>query len=157
MAEERPIIEARQYYLNALGVWVPVTPTTPLPVDTSPGAKTTTTILDVASIDAATTTVLGDCAAIDLSGGPDTLTITVETTYNATATLGIKIHIRTSHDGTDYDTIDWDSWNPSFTAGATIRQMKHYDTSPMYVKVLVENLDAVRTVTDVKVIATVGV
>lgn len=129
----------------------------PLPVDISPGVKAAATILDEASIALSTTTALGDCAAIDLSGGPATLTLTVEATYSGAATQGIKIHIRTSHDGTDYDTIDWDSWNPSFTAGATIRQTKHYDTSPVYVKVLVENLDPAQTVTDVKVIATVGV
>ncbi len=58
--------------------------------------------------------------------------------------------------GADYDTIDWDVWNPSFTAGAAIRQTQHYDVSPGYVKVLVENLDAAQTVTDVTVRATVG-
>jgi len=126
----------------------------PLPVDTSPGAKTATTILDEASIAAGTTTALGDCTAIDLSGGPTTLALTVECTYNAGAAQGIKIHVRTSYDGTNWDTIDWDSWTPSFTAGATIRQTKHYDTSPMYVKVLVENLDAAQVVTNVKVIST---
>ena len=34
--------------------------------------------------------------------------------------------------------------------------LHHYDTDPMYVKVLVENLDAGVAVTDVEVIATVG-
>jgi len=129
----------------------------PLPVDTSPGVKTDTTILDEASIAAGATTALGDCTAIDLSGGPATLALTVECTYNAGAAQGIKIHVRTSYDDTNYDTEDWDSWTPSFTAGATIRQTKHYDTSPMYVKVLIENLDPAQTVTDVAVVATVGV
>ena len=128
----------------------------PLPVDTSPGTKTATTVLDEATIALATTTVLGDCTTIDLSGGPATLALTVEATYNAGATQGIKIHVRTSIDGTNYDTIDWDSWSPSFTAGATIRQTKHYDVSPYAVKVLVENLDGAQAVTAVKVIATVG-
>jgi len=127
----------------------------PLPVDTSPGVKTATTILDEASIAAGATTTLGDCTAIDLSGGPATLALTVECTYNGAATQGIKIHVRTSYDGTNFDTEDWDSWSASFTAGATIRQTKHYDTSPMYVKVLIENLDPAQTVTNVKIIATV--
>ncbi len=126
----------------------------PLPVDITPGTKAATTVLDEASIALATTTVLGDCTAIDLSGGPATLALTVEATYNAGATQGIKIHVRTSPDGTDFDTIDWDSWSPSFTAGATIRQTKHYDVSPYAVKVLVENLDGAQAVTGVKVIAT---
>jgi len=126
----------------------------PLPVDTSPGVKTATTILDEASIAAGATTALGDCTAIDLSGGPATLALTVECTYNGAANQGIKIHVRTSYDGTNFDSEDWDSWTSSFTAGATIRQTKHYDTSPMYVKVLVENLDAAQAVTNVKIIST---
>lgn len=68
----------------------------PIPVDISPGAKTATTILDEASIDAATTTGLDDCDPIDLSGGPDTLALTVKARYNAAATQGIKVHVRTS-------------------------------------------------------------
>ena len=128
----------------------------PLPVDTSPGLKTATTILDKASIAASATTTLADCDAIDLSGGPATLAITVEATYDGAATQGIKIHVRTSHDGTNFDTIDWDSFTPSFTVGTTIRQTKHYDTSPYAIKVLVENLDGAEAVTAVKIIATVG-
>lgn len=128
----------------------------PLPVDTSPGLKTATTALDEATIAAGATTALGDCTAIDLSDGEHTLALTVEATYDGTATQGIKIHVRTSYDGTNFDNIDWDSFTPSFTAGATIRQTKHYDTSPYAIKVLVENLDGVRTVTDVKIITVVG-
>jgi len=205
--------------------------TNPLPVDTSPGAKTATTILDEAIIAAATTTVLADCTAIDLSGGPATLALTVKARYNAAAVLGIRIHVRTSPtddatgvhtavasatimtdanahfivnelvgltienvtdgssgvitantettvtvaalaggtlnqwstndvysiDGADYDTEDWDVWNPAFAANAVLRETNHYDADPMYIKVLVENLDAAQAVTDVEVIATVGV
>jgi len=128
----------------------------PLPVDTSAGLKIATEILDEAEIIAGATTALGDCDAIDLSDGDRTLAITLEATYDGGATQGIKIHVRTSHDGTNWDTIDWDSWTPSFTAGATIRQTKHYDVSPYAIKVLVENLDGTKSVTDVKIIATVG-
>ncbi len=128
----------------------------PLPVDTTAGAKATAEILDEAEIIAGATTVLGDCDAIDLSDGDRTLTITVEATYNGAATQGIKIHVRTSYDGTNWDTIDWDSWTPSFTIGATIRQTKHYDVSPYAIKVLVENLDLAESVTAVKIIAVTG-
>jgi len=129
----------------------------PLPVDTSPGVKTAITILDEAIILAGATTGLGDCISIDLSGGPDTLALTVEATYAALATLGIRIHVRTSYNDADWDTEDWDVWNPAFVAGVPIRQTRHYDTSPMYVRVLVENLDLAEDVADVLIIATVGV
>jgi len=153
--EGRQVVAGYTYWQNA-GVWVPVSAANPLPVDTSPGAKTATTVLDEATIAAGATTVLGDCTAIDLSGGPATLALTIEATYNGAATQGIKIHVRTSYDDTNYDTEDWDSWTPGFGAGLSIRQTKHYDTSPMYVKILVENLDPAQTVTAVKVISTRG-
>ena len=203
----------------------------PLPVDTSPGVKAATTILDEAAIALGVTTALINCAAIDMSSGPATLAITVKARYNALAALGIRIHVRTSPtngaigvhtavanavvmtdanahfvvneligltienvtdssegvvtantettvtvaalaggtlnqwstndvysiDGADYDTEDWDVWNPTFAADGVLRETNHYDTSPMHVKVLVENLDAGQAVTDVEVIATVGV
>ena len=203
----------------------------PLPVDTSPGVKTATTILDEANIALGTTSGFDDCTAIDLSGGPTTLALTIKARYNVAAVLGIRIHVRTSPtndatgihtavanavvmtdanahfivnehvgltienvtdgssgvvtantettvtvaalaggatnqwntndvysiDGADYDTEDWDVWNPTFAADGVLRETNHYDTSPMYVKVLVENLDAGQAVTDVEVIATVGV
>lgn len=169
--------------------------------------------------------------ALNLSGGPATLALTVKARYNAAAVLGIRIHIRTSPtndatgthtavanalvmtdanahfivnelvgltienvtdgssgvvtanteltvtvaalaggvtnqwntndvysiDGADYDTEDWDVWDATFAANAVLRETNHYDTNPMYLKVLVENLDAAQAVTDVEVIATVGV
>lgn len=202
----------------------------PLPVDTSPGVKTATTILDEATIALAATTGFDDCDDIDLTAEPSTLAITVKARYNAAATQGIKVHLRTSPtddatgthtaalhatimtdatahfvvnehvgltienvtdgssgvvtantettvtvaalaggtlntwttlddysiDGADYDTEDWDVWAPAFAADAVLRQTKHYDTSPMYIKVLIENLDPVQTVTDVSVISTGG-
>ncbi len=128
----------------------------PLPVDASPGAKTATTVLTDAVLAAAATTLIGDCANIDLSGGPPTLALTIEATYNVAATLGIRIHVRTSFDGISWDTQDWDVWNPAFAAGVAIRQAEHYDTSPMYARVLVENLDPAQAVTLINVIATVG-
>ena len=122
----------------------------------NPGSKTATEVLDEASIAASTTSALADCAAIDLSAGASALGITVEATYHAAATLGIKVHVRSSYDGTNWDTEDFDSWEAGFTAGSSIRETRNYDTDPMYLKVLIENLDAAQAVTAVKSIATVG-
>lgn len=141
---------------GVIGGGADISPANPVPVDVSPGAKTATTILTVANLPAGATTLIGACASIDLSGGPPTLALTIEATYNAAAALGIRIHVRTSYDDVNWDSEDWDAWNPTFTAGAAIRQTRHYDTSPMYVRVLVENLDAGQAVTNIAVIATVG-
>jgi len=201
----------------------------PIPVALAPGAvaKVITEIIDVTPINATITTALADCVAIDMhTSGYNTLALTVKARYFATATQGIRIHVRTSptnqaagthtavfsalimtdaaahfvtgeligltinnvtsgHSavitgntettvtvaaiadgwttldaytipGADYDNADWDVWNPAFAADAVLRQTKVYSTDPAYVKVLVENLDPLRVVTDVKVYSTVG-
>jgi len=191
--------------------------------------KRATDAVNEASIAASAITTLADSKGINLTETPSSLTLTVEATYAALATQGIKIHVRTSltdralgtHTGADgaaaltdaeahfvadelvgltvknlpdgssgvitantgtvvtaalgggtnndwdgddaytiegagYDTEDWDSFTPAFGAGSSIRQTKHYDVDPVYLKVLVENLDPVRAVTDVKITMAVG-
>ncbi|MFH1031127.1 MAG: hypothetical protein V1767_00950 [Chloroflexota bacterium] len=120
------------------------------------GSKITTEIFDFAAIAAATVSALGDCTVVDLSTNPRTLSLTVEVTYNAAATRGVVIHVRSSADNVNYDTIDWDTWSPIFTPGVAIRQTKNYDVDPYGIKVLVENLDPAQTITAVRVLATVG-
>ena len=121
----------------------------------SGNAKTVTKVIDLASIAAATESALSDCTAIDLHTSQNALALTVACKYNAAAVAGIKVHVRTSYDGVHYDTEDWDAWTPGFVAGGTIQQTKVYDTSPAYLKVLIENLDAAQTVTVVSVESTV--
>ena len=60
--------------------------------------------------------------------------------------------------GAIFDTEDWDVWEPAFADGAFVRQTKVYEVDPLEMKVLVENLEApaAETVTDVKIIATIG-
>ena len=117
--------------------------------------KTITKVINLALIAALAESALADCAAIDLHTSQNALAITVACTYNVAAVAGIKVHVRTSYDGVSYDTQDWDTWTPGFVAGGTIQQTKVYDTSPAYLKVLIENLDAAQTVTLVTVQSTV--
>lgn len=120
--------------------------------------KVTTLVLGVANLAAATTTVLADCDAIDLHAGPRTLHLTVWMDFNALAVAGARIHVLTSVDDValDYDTIDWDTWDVAFTAGATVQQSKNYDVCPAFIKVLVENLDVGQAITDIYILATIG-
>lgn len=145
--------------LDALNNGNPVTVAHPMavaPVGFTPVTKVVTKILDKTPIGAATETALADCTAIDLHNGAFSLAITVETTFNAAATQGITVHVLTSYDGINYDTNDWDAFNPDFTAGASIQQTKNYETSPAYIKVLIENLDTAQSVTNTKVYSIVG-
>lgn len=118
-------------------------------------AKVATKIIDLSSLAAGATSALTDCTAINLKVGPTALALTIACTFDALATQGIKVHVRSSYDGTNYDTQDFDAWTPNFTAGASIRVTKVYDVSPAYIKVLVENLDPAKAVTAVSVNSTV--
>lgn len=94
-------------------------------------------------------------------GSSGVVTANTETTVTVAAlTEGLDNQWNTndiySIDGADYDTEDWDAWSAAFTANAVLRQTKHYDTSPQWIKVLVENLDVAQPVTDVEIIATKG-
>lgn len=128
----------------------------PLPVDITPGAKVATQVLNVPLLAAGATTAIGDCTSIDLTGNPFLLALTVEATYAALATLGIRVHVLSSYDDIVWDTEDWDVWNPAFVAGGTIRETDDYDVCPMYLRVLIENLDPLQTVTNLAVVVTVG-
>ncbi len=110
--------------------------------------------------------IMTDAAAHFIAGELIGLTIVNGTTGNSgvitantelTVTVGAIVGGWTNLDtysirGADYDVYDWDVWNPTFVADTVLRQTKIYDTDPMYIKVLVENLAAVN-VTDVLVIA----
>lgn len=120
--------------------------------------KVTGIALVLATLAAATTSDITDCLGIDLSAAPRTLHLTVWMTFNAAAVAGARIHVLTSVDDVDidYDTVDWDTWNVTFTAGAIVQQSKNYDVCPAFIKVLVENLDLAQTITDIYVLATIG-
>jgi len=92
-------------------------------------------------------------------GSSGIITGNTETTVTVAALAGGTLNRWTTGDaysivGADFDVYDWDVWNPTFVAGAVLRQTKIYDTAPAYIKVLVENLDPAQTVTDVRIIAT---
>lgn len=91
-------------------------------------------------------------------GSAGVITANTELTVTVAALLGGATNQWNPDDayaipGADFDTEDFDAWNPAFAADAVLRQTKIYDTDPMYIKVLVENLDPIVAVTDVLVIA----
>ena len=56
--------------------------------------------------------------------------------------------------GAGYDTEDFDTWPPGFTAGAFIQETKCYESDPHSLKILVENLDVGQSVADVSALWT---
>lgn len=86
-------------FRNFLGGGADISAANPIPVTLFGGPKVPTEVLNQPAIAAATTTVLNDCAAIDMSGGATTLTLTIKAIYDAAAALGIRLHVLTSPTG----------------------------------------------------------
>lgn len=145
-----------QVLRDVLGGGFDISAANPLPVDTSPGLKTTQQILTIANLAAGATSLLAQCTSLDLRSGPASLALTVVATYNAAAVRGLRVHVRTSPDDANFDSEDWDAWDAGFTAGATLRETEVYHTDPMYLRVLVENLDGAQAITGIAVIVSVG-
>jgi len=80
--------------------------------------------------------------------------ITVEGTYAAQATRGVRIHVRSSTDGLKYDTEDLHTFDLPCRPGKTCRKTFPVDPSVRFVKVLAENADPAAAVSKVTVTAT---
>ncbi|MBA7707961.1 hypothetical protein ES703_116846 [subsurface metagenome] len=100
-------------------------------------------------------TALADSPPICLGNATD-VTLTAECAYTKKARRPIRVHIRASYDGVNYDTADLISFYNDFRPGETARRTSELDTKVRFIKVLVENLDESEGVSDVRVIATLG-
>jgi hypothetical protein len=100
-------------------------------------------------------TALADSPPICLGNTTD-VTLTAECAYTKKARRPIRVHIRASYDGVNYDTADLTSFYNDFKPGKTARRTFELDTKVRFIKVLVENLDESEGVSDVRVIATLG-
>jgi len=94
----------------------------------------------------------------DTDGSSGVITGNTETTVTAVLAGGTNNVWNTGDtytiNGAGYDTEDFDTWDPGFAAGTFIRQTKVYDPDPIWFKVLIENLDPAKAVTDVSVLFT---
>lgn len=105
-----------------------------------------TKILDEASIGGNSSTALSDCTAVDLSIDT-TLALTAVVNFDASATEDVRIHLRSSYDGTNYDDVDVGAnqegyWDVPVNSGNEVQATASEWTDYKYVKVIVENLDS---------------
>lgn len=100
-------------------------------------------------------TALADSPPVCLGNATD-VTLTAECAYTKKARRPIRVHVRASYDGVNYDTADLTSFNNDFRPGETARKTFELDTKVRFIKVFVENLDESEEVSDVRVIATLG-
>ncbi len=106
-------------------------------------------ILSLESIAPSTTSAL-DSKLIPL-GDAKQASLTVECGFDKSARRGIRVHVRSSPDGMNYDTTDVQTLNIDAQPGTHVWQTFPLDTDVRFVKVLVENMDEDQKVHDVQI------
>ena len=114
-------------------------------------------LVDRATLAAGTTTSMRrDESPIVALSHVTTASVTIECRYDEHATAGVRLRVRSSSNGDDFDTEDLMTFTPNFRSGSAIRQTFSFEPNVKFVKVLIENLDSTHDVSDVKLIATLG-
>lgn len=101
------------------------------------------------------TTKLGDARFINLSN-ISKLSLTAECKYSQNAKKPIRIHVRSSYDGVNYDTTDLYTFDNDLQPGQFARKTLQLDCRMHFIMVIVENLDENESVSEVKIIANLG-
>ena len=112
-------------------------------------------VLSRKTLAAKTTTPLIDSPPICLSN-VTRVSLTAACRYRPEAAKGIRLHLRSSPDGLDYDTADFCTLDNAFTPGRLCRKTFPLDAKVRFLKVTVENLDESESVSDIEVTATLG-
>ena len=116
--------------------------------------KVVKTILSVKSLAAGASTELKDCTLLDLEH-VKYLALTAICKYASGATKPIAVHVRSSHNGGEWDTTDYTVFENDLQAGATGQRTVVITPDVRYLKVIVENQDTAEAVTNVKIVATI--
>jgi len=111
--------------------------------------------LSIDSLGAGRSSELTSCPPISLEHISD-VALTVECTYHANAKKGLKVHVRASCDGINYDTEDLYLFDIPFAPGQKVSKTLNLDAKVMFIKVIVENLDEAYGINNIKVTATLG-
>jgi len=112
-------------------------------------------VLDIHSLPAGRTSELAACPPIPLERISD-FSLTVECTYPVHAKAGLRVHIRASYDGIQYDTADLYTFDLAVRPERSVRETVALDFKVMFVKAIVENVDGEHDIPDVKVTASLG-
>ena len=112
-------------------------------------------LLNLDTLTPAKTITLDSTPALNLSY-ITRLAITAECKFNQTATKGLRLHIRSSYDGINYETEDLYTLDIDPQPGRLARKAFVVDTSVKFIKVIPENLDPAKNIMNLKIIATLG-
>jgi hypothetical protein len=121
----------------------------------SPHFRLPMPVLYIDSLSPTKASELEDCCPISLETASD-LALTTECTYNSDANACLRLHVRTSTDGINYDNVDMYNFDLDFKAGQTIKKTVELSPKVKFVKVIAENRDDLQNISSVSVTATLG-
>jgi len=99
--------------------------------------------------------ILDDAPPICL-GNISRLSLTAECRYTDRASRPVRIHVRSSYDGLTYDTADLYTLDNELEPGHLSRKTFQLDSGVRFIKVIVENLDLEESISNVKIVTTLG-
>jgi hypothetical protein len=144
--DPRPNYGPDRLLVEHLGVEVLVTQT-PFRIDMP--------ALVLPSLGPKSTSALEDTPPINLSEVSQ-VALTTECTYHPAAKAPIRVHLRGSYDGLTYDTVDLSTIDHELLAGQLVRKTVNVDLRVKFFKILVQNPDALQSVSDLKITVTLG-
>lgn len=109
-------------------------------------------LISVDSLGGRKSTKLIDCPPLCL-GSVESVSLTIECSYAKDAKSSVRLHVRASSDGVNYDTADLVVFENDFKKGKIARKTFVLDKKPRFIKVLVENPGDSPAVSNVKVTA----
>jgi len=112
-------------------------------------------VMTMDSLAAGAATKLDACPPIGLEN-INTFALTAECSYDPAAKAGLRVKVFPSYDGLHYDTEPMASFDNAFQAGQCGRKTVAVDPTVKVAKMVLENLDGNRPVSEVKVVATLG-
>jgi len=112
-------------------------------------------VMNLSTLAVGQLTVLDDSPPINLSNITRTA-LTAKCTYGNNAQKPIRIHIRSSFDGSTYDTTNLITLDNALKRGQSVQKTFEIHSNVRFIKVIVENLDGTNSVSDVSITATLG-
>lgn len=112
-------------------------------------------VLNLNSLAGGASTKLADCPPISLESVFH-VSLTAEASYAQGARAGMRVRVRSSPDGMDFDTADVQVFENDFRPGARCVKTVDLNARVRFIKVIVENLDKSSSLSNVKITATLG-
>lgn len=104
------------------------------------------------SLPAGASTKLSECPPISLTGA-SRVSLVAEGKYAGAAKAGMRVHIRSSIDGTVYDTTDVAAFENGFHPGEVCRKTVELKAPLRFIKAIAENLDGTQSISEIKITA----